>query len=109
MGLVWPTCVVFAPFRAEARWVLVTLLAAQPLGVLLKQAAEDLKALYGEAATAQPNREDMVPSATESKRWFWRQTRGGALLRELADRLASAGDPGVALVARLMLVPFDER
>lgn len=83
--------------------------AGQPLGAVLKHAIEDLKALYGEAITAQPARGGVVPSAAETKRWFWRETRAGALLRALADRLASAEDSGVALVARLMLVPFDER
>lgn len=29
MGLVLPTCLLFAPFRAEARWVLAALLASQ--------------------------------------------------------------------------------
>ncbi len=83
--------------------------AGVPLGVLLKHASEDLKALYGEAATAQPTPTGVVPTAAEAKRWFWRETRAGAVLRALADRLAGAEDPGVALVARLMLVPFDER
>lgn len=83
--------------------------AGVPLGVSLKHAAEDLKALYGEAATAQPTQNGIVPTATETKTWFWRETRAGALLRALAGHLAAAEDPGVALVARLMLVPFDER
>ncbi len=83
--------------------------AGMPLGVALKHAAEDLKALYGEAATAQPTPTGSAPTAAETKRWFWRETCAGALLRALADRLAGGADPGVALVARLMLVPADER
>ncbi len=83
--------------------------AEMPVGVALKHAAEDLKALYGEAATAQPTETGRVPSAAETKRWFWRETHAGALLRALADRLADGADPGVALVARLMLVPGGER
>lgn len=83
--------------------------ADKPLGVLLKHAAEDLKALYGEAVTAQPGSDGRAPSAQEARHWFWNDTRAGSLLRVLADRLSEVEDPSVALVARLMLVPYDER
>jgi hypothetical protein len=77
-----------------------------PLGVVLKNAAEDLKALYGEAVTAQPGH---PPSALEVQRWFWRETRAGELLRAIAKRLSGSQDPGLALAARLLIVPYSER
>ena len=76
-----------------------------PDAALLKHAAEDLKALYLEAATVKPS--SAPPDAVE--RWFWRETSAGALLREVADRYASAADSALALVARLLLVPYTQR
>ena len=78
---------------------------AAPDAALLKHAAEDLKALYLEAATAKSA--SAPPDALE--RWFWRETSAGALLREVADRYASSADSALALVARLLLVPFTQR
>ena len=37
------------------------------------------------------------------------ETNAGALLRAIADRYASSSDPGLALVARLLLVPYTQR
>lgn len=84
----------------------LSLPASEGLAEQLKHAVEDLKALYGEAATAQPRPGDRAPTAVQTRRWFWSETRAGALLRALADRLSSAEDPGVTLVARLMIVPI---
>ncbi len=77
-----------------------------PLAVVLKNAVEDLKALYGEAVTAQPG---PPPTATEAQRWLWSETRAGDLLRAIAKRLEGSQDPGLALAARLLIVPFSER
>ena len=78
----------------------------QPLVVALKQAAEDLKAIYGEAVTAQPG---PPGSAADLARWFWRETRAGELLREVAARCARSGDPGLMLAGHLLIVPHSER
>lgn len=81
--------------------------AGTPLGMALKHAAEDLKAIYLEAARLRPGPEprDARVSSDALQAWFWEETRAGDLLRALRDGLVRADDPGVALVARLMLVP----
>lgn len=86
-----------------------------PLGMALKHAAEDLKAIYTEAALAQPgggNAADPAgpPSVASDalRRWFWHETRAGELLLAVRARLAESEDRGLALVARLMLVPYSE-
>lgn len=77
-----------------------------PLGMAVKHAAEDLKAIYGEAIAAQPGR---APQPAELERWFWRETRAGALLRSIAARHATSDDPMLAAAASFLLVPFAER
>lgn len=95
-----------------------------PLGMALKHAAEDLKALYQEAAQVRPGgagdpqaRAPGAERAGESssaapadavRRWFWRETRAGELLKALRARHAESEDPALGLVARLMLVPHQE-
>lgn len=70
-----------------------------PLGAIFKLAAEDLKALYIEAVTAQP------AGPTELARWFWNETHAGELLRALRTKLAQSDDPMLKLVANIALVP----
>lgn len=71
------------------------------VGDLTKLAAEDLKAFYIEAATARPG--DPPPRAIDD--WFWEESAAGALLRALRTRLSDSEDGGLAIHARLTLVP----
>jgi hypothetical protein len=73
------------------------------LGSAVKFAAEDLRALYGEAATVQPGAK--LPSASEFEDWFWEETAAGALLKGVRERLLAADDASVKLIAAAMLVP----
>jgi hypothetical protein len=81
---------------------------AAPLGTneqgtaALRSAVDDLKSLYLEAAAEQPRRR--LPAPTELNRWLYHETRFGAALYDLRDRLAAAaaGDPQTRPVA---LVP----
>jgi hypothetical protein len=74
-----------------------------PLMMALKHAAEDLRAAYGEAATAQPGARP--PTAEELNDWFWNETRAAELYRAIRAKLADSTDRGLKLVATLMLVP----
>lgn len=67
----------------------------------LRLAAEDLKAYYMEAATAQPG----TTSSAEIQGWFWRDTAASALLRALRVRFADSADPALRLLSELLLVP----
>lgn len=77
--------------------------AGVPLAMAFKHASADLKALYGEAVTAQPGA--ATPNASEIAGWFWNETQAGQLLRALREKLESSDDRGLRLVARVMLVP----
>jgi hypothetical protein len=72
------------------------------LPLALKRAAEDLRAVYGEAAVAGP--EARPPTAEELSQWFWGETRAADLLRAIRDRLSANADPELALVAGRMLI-----
>ena len=76
-----------------------------PLAAAFKLAAEDLKALYAEAALAQPS--PRRASAEEVAEWFWKETRAGELLRRLRQKLSHSDDPALKLVALMMLVPME--
>jgi len=67
----------------------------------IRLAAEDLKAYYLEAATAQPG----AASSRALLDWFWRDTSGGALLRALQARFIDSEDANLRLLATLLLVP----
>jgi hypothetical protein len=60
-----------------------------PLPVFVRWCADDLKALYLEAAMV------MRPAAggEELARWLWGETAMGALLRRVRDRLGASDDP----------------
>ena len=71
------------------------------VGDVTKLASEDLKAFYIEAATARPG--DPPPRAIDD--WFWEESAAGTLLRDLRTRLSDSEDGGLAIYARLTLVP----
>lgn len=69
---------------------------------MLKLAAEDLKAFYQEAVSAQPG------SSADSRAlsdWFWGETRAGQILAALRQVCLESGDPKLELLGTLLLVP----
>ncbi|MDA1072266.1 MAG: hypothetical protein O2825_12830 [Proteobacteria bacterium] len=67
----------------------------------IRQASEDLKAYYFEAATARPG-----PDAGEAlTAWFWHETAAADLLRALQVVCFDDADPAVHDVGDFMLVP----
>lgn len=67
----------------------------------LKQAAEDLKAFYNEAATSQPG----TASAKELENWYWQETRAGDLVRAIKSAHETSEDGRLKLTAGFLLVP----
>ena len=74
---------------------------AQPL----KQAIDDLRAYYLEAASAFP---DPGTSATR-KKWFWDETQLAKAILSLQPKLAQSTDPQHKILANLTLIPATER
>jgi len=75
--------------------------AAQPL----KEAIDDLRAYYLEAASAFP---DPGTSATR-KKWFWDETQLAKTILALQPKLAQSADPQHKTMANLTLIPATER
>jgi hypothetical protein len=72
-----------------------------PPAEAIRQASEDLKAYYFEAATARPG-----PDAGEAlTAWFWRETAAADLLRALQVVCFDDPDPAIHDVGDFMLVP----
>jgi hypothetical protein len=71
----------------------------------LRWSAEDLKAFYMEAATAQPGRVDPA----ELTQWLWSDTSLAEMLKALRKVLLRDDDPGVYDVGDFMLVPDEYR
>lgn len=74
---------------------------AQPL----KEAIDDLRAYYLEAASAFP---DPGTSATR-KKWFWDETQLAKAMLALQPKLAQSDDPQHKILANLTLIPATER
>jgi len=72
---------------------------------LLKQAIDDLKAYYLEAAAVFPT----PGTPAERKAWLWGETAFGRALLALQPKLAAADDAGLRLLGNLTLVPATER
>ena len=72
--------------------------------VRLKEALEDLKAFYGEAATTRPG-----ASSLDVADWLWQETALGRLMLELADSLAKSDDEHLGYLAARSLVPREQR
>lgn len=78
-----------------------TLPAAQPL----KEAIDDLRAYYLEAASAFPN-----PGTSKTRKaWFWDDTVLARTLLALQPRLAASGEPQHRILANLTMIPATER
>ena len=76
----------------------------QNLGMMLARAALDLRAAYGEAATATPDRGMATPEALED--WFWNETRAAKLLCAIRQRFRGGSDQELSFVVEKMLVPI---
>ena len=68
---------------------------------MLRLASEDLKAYYGEAASAQPGR--VAGDALAD--WFWQETALAGLLHDLREVCLAEGAGPVFDVGDFMLVP----
>ncbi len=71
----------------------------------IRWSAEDLKAFYLEAATAQPGRAD----SSELTDWMWSETSLAEMLKALRKVLLEDKDPGIHDVGDFMLVPDEHR
>lgn len=75
--------------------------AGVPVGEAFRQASEELKSFYHEAATAKPG----TVTSRELADWFWGATAAGKLLLSLHPVTLRCSDPGIAWVAETQLVP----
>ena len=71
----------------------------------LKEAIDDLRAYYLEAASAFPD----PGSPATRKKWFWDDTQLARALLALQPKLAASGDPQHRILANLTLIPATER
>jgi hypothetical protein len=74
---------------------------AQPL----KEAIDDLRAYYLEAAAAFPD----PGTPVARKKWFWDETQLAKAILELQPKLAASADPQHKILANLTLIPAVER
>ena len=68
----------------------------------LRLAAEDVKAYYMEAVTAQPGQTGTAKEITD---WFWGETKAGEVLRALKEVALKSDDEEMKLLGSLLLVP----
>jgi hypothetical protein len=73
-----------------------------PLADMIRLAAEDLKAYYIEAASAQPG----DASHRQLADWFWRETRAADILRRMKERCRESDDKALNIVGAVLLVPY---
>jgi len=78
---------------------------ALPAAQALKEAIDDLRAYYLEAASAFP---DPGTSATR-KKWFWDETRLARAMLALQPKLAASEDQQHKILANLTMIPATER
>jgi hypothetical protein len=79
--------------------------AELPEAQALKEAIDDLRAYYLEAASAFPD----PGTDTTRKKWFWDETRLAEAILTLQPKLAASGDPQHKILANLTLIPAIER
>ena len=78
---------------------------ALPEAQALKQAIDDLRAYYLEAASAFPD----PGSAATRKKWFWDETKLAKALLTLQPKLATSADAQHKILGNLTLIPATER
>ena len=90
---------------AAGALVTEALAGALPPAQALKEALDDLRAYYLEAASAFPD----PGSPVTRKKWFWDETALGKSLLALQPILAASDDPQHKILANLTLIPATER
>ena len=90
---------------AAGALVTEALAGALPPAQALKEALDDLRAYYFEAASAFP---DPGSSATR-KKWFWEETKLAQAMLALQPKLAASDDPQHKILANLTMIPAVER
>ncbi len=90
---------------AAGRLVAAALDGSLPAAQPLKQAIDDLKAYYLEAASAFPD----PGSPKTRKAWLWGETGLGKALLALQPKLAASADPGHKILGNLTLIPATEK
>ena len=68
----------------------------------LRRAAEDLKALYFEALSSQPNQPTDAAALAD---WFWGDTWAAAVINEVRKKCLAYGSKEMAITGKLLLVP----
>jgi hypothetical protein len=76
-----------------------------PPAQVLKEAVDDLRAYYLEAASAFPD----PGTAKKRKAWLWDETLLGRALLALQPKLAASEDPQHRILGNLTLIPATER
>ena len=71
----------------------------------LKEAIDDLRSYYLEAASAFPD----PGSPATRKKWFWEETKLAQAILALQPILAASADPQHKILANLTLIPATER
>ena len=90
---------------AAGQLVTAALDGALPAAQSLKEAIDDLRAYYLEAAAAFPS-----PGTSKTRKaWFWDDTVLAKTLLALQPRLAASGDPQHRILANLTMIPATER
>jgi hypothetical protein len=74
------------------------------LGLALKFAAEDLKAYYLEAVSAQPG--PAAPSSEQLADWFWGETTAGKVLFAVKEACANSEDSFLQTVGGRLIIPM---
>lgn len=77
-----------------------------PLAVAVRLAAQDVKAFYFEATTAQPGA--TAPSSAAFNRWFWQETAASRVLSAVKERCLNQDDPALRTVGAMLLVPLGQ-
>lgn len=91
--------------RAAGALLTQALAGELPPAQSLKQAIDDLKAYYLEAASAFPD-----PGTPKTrKEWLWSETRLATALLAAQPKLAASADPQHKILANLTLIPATER
>lgn len=78
---------------------------ALPPAQTLKEALDDLRAYYLEAASAFPD----PGTAATRKKWFWEETRLAKAMLALQPKLAASDDQQHKILANLTMIPASER
>ena len=76
-----------------------------PPAQALKEALDDLRAYYLEAASAFPD----PGSAATRKKWFWDETKLAQAMLALQPKLAASDDQQHKILANLTMIPATER